>query len=91
MCGVPDPSIRIGGRLVADALAAASASGVGFVVVLGDPDYYRRFGFEAASGWGLSDPYRGGSAFQVVELMAGSLARRGGLVRYAPEFSLVAD
>src|SRR5687767_7703728 len=33
-----------GGRLVTGGLAAAGASGAGFVVVLGDPGYYGRFG-----------------------------------------------
>lgn len=56
------------------------------VVVLGEPHYYRRFGFEPASRWGLKDEYGGGEAFQALELAAGELAP--GVVRYAPEFAI---
>ena len=78
----------IGAQLVKAGLAQASESGAGFVVVLGDPAYYSRFGFATASGFGLSDQYNGGTAFQVIELRLGSIPKSGGLVEYAPEFAL---
>ena len=59
-------------------------------MVLGEPAYYGRFGFTAAAAWGLRDEYGGGSAFQAVELRAGAIPRGAGLVRYAPEFAVVA-
>jgi putative acetyltransferase len=77
----------IAAQLIRQALAACEQSGDGFIVVLGKPDYYRRFGFTPASGWGLHDEYEGGEAFQALELRAGSIPRGGGLVRYAPEFA----
>jgi putative acetyltransferase len=76
--------------LVKEGLAAAARCGADFVVVLGDPRYYGRFGFGPAGARGLADEFRGGDAFQVIELRPGALPPGVGLVRYAPEFSLVA-
>ncbi|MCI0380318.1 MAG: N-acetyltransferase [Gemmataceae bacterium] len=80
----------IGGLLVKESLAAAAQLGAGLVVVLGAREYYGRFGFQPAADWGLMDEYGGGSAFQVIELRAGAIPRGAGLVRYAPEFAIVA-
>ena len=77
----------IGARLVEEGVAACRVAGFGWAVVLGDPAYYGRFGFRAAREFGLSDEYRGGDAFQALELIEGSLPRGAGLVRYAPEFA----
>lgn len=77
-------------RGIADQLIRAGLSrceGWGFVVVLGDPAYYRRFGFEPAARWKLRDEYGGGDASQAMELRAGAIPDGGGLVRYAPEFA----
>lgn len=46
----------IGERLVVDALLQAAALGHDTVVVLGDPAYYRRFGFEPARAQGITPP-----------------------------------
>ena len=81
----------VGHLLVTEGLAAAERAGAGFVVVLGDPDYYGRFGFNPAGDWGLSDEYGGGPAFQVLELRPGAVPRGAGLVRYAPEFGLFGE
>lgn len=74
-------------RLIREGLSILEQAGVGFVVVLGDPAYYGRFGFRAASAWGLKDEYEGGSAFQALELRPGTIPRGGGLVRFGPEFA----
>ena len=76
----------IAAELVRLGLAACERSGYGFVVVLGEPGYYQRFGFKPGSQWGLHDEYQGGEAFQALELRRDSIPRGGGLVRYAPEF-----
>ena len=78
----------IGAELVREGLAACEHVGCGFVVVLGDPSYYGRFGFKPASIFGLRDAYGGGAAFQAMELRAGAIPTAGGTVRYAPEFAL---
>ncbi len=79
----------VGALLVREGLATCAAQRVGFVVVLGEPEYYGRFGFERASARGLDNEYGADEAFMVLELVPGSLPAQGGLVRYAPEFALV--
>jgi putative acetyltransferase len=77
----------IAARLIEASLDACRSAGFGWVVVLGEPAYYARFGFRPASAFGLSDEYGGGAAFQGVELIPGTLPFAAGLVRYAPEFA----
>ncbi len=79
----------VGALLVREGLASCAQAGCGFVVVLGEPEYYGRFGFERASGRGLDNEYGADEAFMVLEFRAGALPAEGGLVRYAPEFALV--
>jgi putative acetyltransferase len=78
----------LGTRLTMEGLAECRSAGVGFVVVLGWPAYYSRFGFRPASGFGLSSVYDAGDAFQVLETRPGGLPPSGGLVRYAPAFDV---
>jgi len=78
----------VGQALIEAGLARCRALGAPFVVLLGAPAYYSRFGFVAAARFGLVDAYGGGEAFQVRELAAGGLAGARGLVSYAPEFSM---
>ena len=77
----------VAAELVRKGLDACRHAGVGWVVVLGDPAYYARFGFRAASEFGLRDDYGGGDAFQGVELIRGALPVGAGLVRYSEEFA----
>ena len=77
----------IGAALVRTGLDACREADFGWAVVLGEPAYYSRFGFRAASELGLSDEYRGGPAFQVIELIRGAVPVGAGLVRYAQEFA----
>jgi putative acetyltransferase len=84
----PDYQRRgIGGRLVREGLAVAAAAGGRFVVLLGHPSYYPRFGFRRAAEVGLSNEYGADEAFMVLQLQRGSLPAGGGLVRYGPEFT----
>lgn len=76
-----------GAALVMAGLQACERRDIGFVVVLGDPEFYGRFGFRAASEWGLRDEYDGGAAFQAIELRSGAVPRGAGLVRFAPDFA----
>lgn len=81
----------IAAGLIEQGLKQCHAAGYGWVVVLGEPAYYARFGFQPAGDYGLSDEYGGGAAFQVLELTAGHMPHGAGFVRYAPAFaSLVA-
>ena len=60
---------------------------VRYVVVLGEPHYYRRFGFVLASDRGLANEYGVLQEFLVLELRPGAVSPGGGLVRYAPKFA----
>jgi putative acetyltransferase len=75
----------VGRRLVQNGLAECRARGAGLVVVVGEPDYYERFGFERADRHGLRDEFGAEDAFQVF-LLEGSMPPPGTLVKYAPEF-----
>lgn len=77
----------VGRRLVQNGLAASHAWGAGFVTVLGDPEYYGRFGFEPASEHGLLNEFGAGPHFMVFPLKKNGLPPRGTLIKYAPEFS----
>lgn len=82
-----EQSKGIGAALVKAGIAKCRQLQTDFVVVLGSPVYYGRFGFKPAVNWSLSDEFRGGEAFQALELVPGAIQADGGLVRYAPEFS----
>ena len=81
----------IGGRLIREGLAACERAGYGFVVVLGWPEYYPRFGFIRADRRGLGNEYGADEEFMVLELRSGSIPENGGLVRYGPEFAVFAS
>ncbi|GIG56301.1 N-acetyltransferase [Longispora fulva] len=58
-----------GTAVIRAALDAARATGLPLVVVLGDPAYYRRLGFQPAADYHLSAPWPGvADAFQVLLL-----------------------
>lgn len=80
----------IGSQLVMQGIAACRQAGFEFIVVLGDPAYYRRFGFAPASGFGLGNEYGVDREFMVLELSAGCLRGMHGTVRYSDEFSSLA-
>jgi putative acetyltransferase len=79
----------IAAALIRAGLEACGAAGFGWVVVMGEPAYYSRFGFRPASEFCLSDEYGGGQAFQAMVLIPGALPVGAGLVQYAPEFAAV--
>jgi putative acetyltransferase len=80
--------LGVGSALVRAGLDQCRALGHGFVVVVGHPGYYPRFGFVPASAKGLECEYPvPPEVFMVLELRAGALDEAGGLVRYRPEFA----
>ena len=78
----------IGGALIRHGLHTSREASFGWAVVLGDPGYYRRFGFERASQFGMGNEWGVDEEFMAVELLPGGLPRDCGLVRYAPEFAV---
>ena len=77
----------IGSELINAGIAACREAGYAFVVVLGDPPYYPRFGFQKASSLGLGNEYGVDDPFMAMELKPGCLSGSTGLVRYGPEFA----
>jgi putative acetyltransferase len=77
----------VGSALVREGLNRSIQAGCDLVVVVGDPAYYRRFGFQSARTFGFENAYGVGDEFMVLELREGGLPKAGGLVQYAPEFA----
>jgi putative acetyltransferase len=77
----------IGSALIRAGLTACSDAGYRFVVVLGEPAYYQRFGFRRAADFGLENEYGADEDFMVQELRPRGLPASGGLVQYAAEFA----
>jgi HAD superfamily hydrolase (TIGR01509 family) len=78
-----------GSRLMRACLEQVRGRGADYVVLLGDPAWYSRFGFKPGRNFGLSSEYGDGDAFQVLPLRAASLDGLQGIVRYVSEFNLV--
>ncbi len=80
----------IGTALVYSGLDEARAGKFGSVIVLGHRDYYPRFGFRPASGFGIFPPFDlPDDLFFAMELQPDGLSGVNGIVEYPPEFSLV--
>lgn len=74
----------IGSALTKAGIRACTARGLAAIIVVGDPKFYRRFGFAAEAARSLHSPYPG-DAFMALELKPGAL-RAKGTVRYAAAF-----
>jgi putative acetyltransferase len=83
----------IGSRLIEQGLDHLRQRGCPFVVVIGYPAYYPRFGFERASAHSLACqwPAVPDEAFMIRVLDPGAVATLGGLVTYRDEFSSAAS
>ena len=78
----------IGTLLMRSALDRAAHAAYRFVCLLGDPAYYRRFGFLPAASFGLACEFDAPEeAFLAIELAPGALRGAAGIVRYLPEFA----
>ena len=77
----------IGTLLIQHGLKACVEFGCQAVVVLGDPQYYMRFGFIPAIQKGLKCQYDvPEEAFMILELVGGALTGGSGTIQYRPEF-----
>ena len=86
-------STGLGDVLIGSLLARAGIEAIRerkcpFVIVLGHPDYYPRFGFVPASQHGLSSQWEGvpDEAFMVLVLDEEAMAGVSGTARYRDEF-----
>ncbi|MDD5263413.1 MAG: N-acetyltransferase [Candidatus Bipolaricaulis sp.] len=78
----------IGSMLVRASIRAMRARSCPFVIVLGHPEYYPRFGFERASGRGLAPQWEGipDEAFMVLVLDERAMEGASGVAGYRSEF-----
>jgi len=85
---VPERQRRgVGSLLVRSGLAQCRLVGIRWVVLVGHPSYYPRFGFVPASRFGIRCAYEvPDEAFMAMELGGGTLRGVTGTVHYQPEF-----
>ena len=74
----------VGSKLMTNLLVKARELGLDALFLLGDPAYYRRFGFQTSH---IANEYGATDAFQHLELVPGSLTNVPGLARYVQAFS----
>ncbi len=78
----------IGSRLMRAAIARARALGHGAIILVGDPEYYARFGFAAAATAGLTMPGPvDRRRFLALELKPGALIGAAGAVTATGDFA----
>lgn len=79
--------VGVGARLTHHGLAEAKARGWDAVIVLGQPSYYPRFGFQPSHEFGIESPFplNDPSAFMVMEMAEDALENCSGMVVY-PDF-----
>ena len=84
--GVLPPFQRggIGSALIRGALAIARATGEELVFVLGEPEYYQRFGFSAETAAPYHSPYAG--PYLMALAFAGAAPPASGTAEYARAF-----
>ncbi len=77
----------IGSELIKEGLKIAKKLGFESVIVLGHPEYYRRFGFKKASIWNIKPPFDApDDAFMAIELVENALMDVSGMVEYPQEY-----
>ena len=79
----------VGSALIEAALAIARTTGEEIVFLLGEPDYYERFGFSAQAAAPFASPYAG-PWFMALALQPGFTAPAAGEAAYARAFANLA-
>jgi putative acetyltransferase len=78
----------IGSKLVRAGLVELAERRCPFVIVLGHPEYYPRFGFERASTHGIRSEWDiPNDAFMILVIDEAAMRGVSGLARYRPELS----
>ncbi|WP_439383431.1 GNAT family N-acetyltransferase [Amycolatopsis lexingtonensis] len=80
---------RVGSALMHTVLGAADALGHGLVVLLGNPDYYSRFGFVTASTLSITAPDPAWGKYFQARTLTGYKSTQAGAFEYAPAFSRI--
>ena len=76
----------IGSRLIRQGIARSEAAGWLGIFVLGDPAFYRRFGFDAGRASGFISPYAG-PHLMALPLGRSELPTSTGSIQHAPAFA----
>jgi putative acetyltransferase len=79
----------IGSQLLRCGLETCREHGHRIIVVLGHPNFYRRFGFSSELARQLDSPFSGMASFMAMELVEGALNGVSGKVQYPPPFGVV--
>jgi putative acetyltransferase len=78
----------IGSRLVEEGNGKLKAAGCPFIIVVGHPEFYPRFGFEPASAYGITCEWDlPADVFMIATLDPTSTKGMAGLAKFRPEFS----
>jgi putative acetyltransferase len=79
----------IGSQMVRKGLEILRERGCPFVVVVGHPEYYPRFGFELASKYSIRSQWNGipDEAFMIIIFDYNAMKSVKGVVRYRDEFN----
>ena len=78
----------IGSELVRAGIERLKNMDCPFVIVVGFPEYYPRFGFESASRYGIKSEWDvPDEAFMILVLNESELGGISGVVKYQPEFA----
>lgn len=76
----------IGSRLIRQGIARSEAAGWLGIFVLGDPAFYRRFGFDAGKASGFISPYAG-PYLMALPFGRSELPTSTGIIQHAPAFA----
>ena len=76
----------IGSRLIRQGIARSEAAGWSGIFVLGDPAFYRRFGFDVGKASGFVSPYAG-PHLMALPLGGNELPTSTGSIQHAPTFA----
>lgn len=78
----------VGSALVSEGLSQLREAGCPFAIVLGHPEYYPRFGFLLASGFGITSQWEGvpDAAFMIMVFDESALPAGAAIAYYRPEF-----
>ena len=79
----------VGSELVQTGIEILNKSKCPFIIVLGHPEYYPRFGFERASLYGIKSQWEGvpDPAFMILWLYRTMIDHVSGVARYRDEFN----
>ena len=79
----------IGSQLVKTGIKTLKKTQCHFIIVLGHPEYYPRFGFERASVYGIRCQWEGvpDEAFMILWLDKSTIPPVSGLAKYRDEFN----